>query len=368
MVFESEYKQKRRQRRFSRPGPQAQERDVMDIGFIMDDLRSISPVWETTSWIMYECNQRGHRVFFLEPHDLYIRNNKVVARMRNITVSPGMGIEAYWETLKDCLENEALVFETVTDLDVLFLRKNPPLNYEVMALLGPVNDDVFMINTTYGQMNGNSKAYILNFPDIIPQTHVSRDPSRLRKIIDDFGGDMVIKPLHGHGGHGVIKVSNRDQENLNSLINFYVKAGRPYPERTPIMVQEYLNKVKEDGDVRILLLNGEILGAMGRKSITGDFRTNVHAGAQAFKHEITPAQEAICRRIKPRLIKDGLYFVGIDIIGDKLVEINCVSPGGIPRINEFNQVNLEAQVVDFIEEKVIAPKHPKKRSAVKKAV
>ena len=159
----------------------------------------------------------------------------------------------------------------------------------------------------------------------------------------------------------MIKVSDRDQENLDSLINFYVEARRPYPERTPIMVQEYLSMVKEHGDVRILLLNGDILGAMGRKSGPGDFRTNAHAGALAFKHEITRAQEAICRRITPRLIKDGLYFIGIDIIGDKLVKINCVSPGGLPRINQFNQVKLEAKVVDFIEEKIRAPKYSKNR-------
>ena len=331
----------------------------MEIGFLMDDLRQIDPQWETTAYIMYECNQRGHSVYFLEPHDLYIRKNKVVARMRNITVPRDLSLKAYWSELVNCLDREELIFETVTDLDVLFLRKDPPLNYEVMAFLGPVSDRVFMINATFGQINGNSKAYILNFPDIIPETHVSRDPSRLRKIIDDFGGAMVIKPLHGHGGYGVIKVSNQDQENLSSLINYYVQASKPYPERTPIMVQEYLKIVKEQGDVRILLLNGEILGAMGRKSVSGDFRTNVHAGAQAFKHVITPAQKAICERMKPRLLNDGLYFVGIDIIGDKLVEVNCVSPGGIPRINQFDDVKLESKVVDFIEEKIIAPKHPK---------
>lgn len=324
----------------------------MEIGFLMDDLRQINPVWETTAYIMYECNQRGHIVYFLEPHDVYIRKNRVVARMRNITVAKNLSITAYWEALILCLEKEELIFEIVTDLDVLFLRKDPPLVYELMEFLGPVSDKVFMINSTFGQVNGSSKAYILNFPDIIPETHVSRDPRRLRKIIDDFGGDMVIKPLHGHGGHGVIKVSNQDQENLNSLINYYVKAGKPYPERTPIMVQEYLKRVKEEGDVRILLLNGEILGAMGRKSVTGDFRTNVHAGAMAFKHVITPAQWDICEEIKPKLIKDGLYFVGIDMIGDKLVEVNCVSPGGIPRINQFNNDKLESRVVDFIEEKI----------------
>jgi glutathione synthase len=261
-----------------------------------------------------------------------------------------------------------LIFETVTDLDVLFLRKDPPINHEVMEFLGPVSDQVFLVNNTLGQLNCSSKAYILNFPDIIPETHVSRDPSRLKKIIDDFGGAMVIKPLHGHGGHGVIKVSNQDQENLNSLINYYVKAGKPYPERRPIMVQEYLKQVKEQGDVRILLLDGEILGAMGRKSVSGDFRTNVHAGALAFKHEITPAQKEICRRIKPKLQQDGLYFVGIDIIGDKLVEINCISPGGIPRINRFNNQKLEIAVVNFIEEKISGANPKKHKEPIHKSV
>ncbi|MBU0969118.1 MAG: glutathione synthase [Proteobacteria bacterium] len=339
----------------------------MEIGFMMDSLRQIDPIWETTAYIMYECNQRGHSVYFMEPHDIYIKKNKVVARMRNITVKPGLSIAQYWEALIRCLDQEELIFETVTDLDVLFLRKDPPLIYEVMEFLGPVSDKVFMINSTTGQINGSSKAYILNFPEIIPETHVSRDPRRLRKIIDDFGGDMVIKPLHGHGGHGVIKVSNREPENLNSLINYYVHSAKPYPERTPIMVQEYLKTVKEEGDVRILLLNGEILGAMGRKSVSGDFRTNVHAGARAFKHVITPAQNYICEKIKPKLIADGLYFVGIDVIGDKLVEVNCVSPGGVPRINLFDGVRLESTIVDFIEEKISESKQRKNGELVRVA-
>lgn len=340
----------------------------MDIAFLMDDLRQIDPVWDTTAQIMYECNQRSHEVFFLEPHDIYVRKNEVVARMRHITVPRNQDLRDYWMGLICCLNREELIFETVTDLDVLFLRKDPPLNHEALEFLGPVSDQVFMVNNTLGQLSCCSKAYILNFPDIIPETHVSRDPSRLKKIIDDFGGAMVIKPLHGHGGHGVIKVSNQDQENLNSLINYYVRAGKPYPERQPIMVQEYLKLVKEQGDVRILLLDGEILGAMGRRSISGDFRTNVHAGALAFKHEVTPAQIEICRRIKPKLREDGLYFVGIDIIGDKLVEINCISPGGIPRINRFNNQKLEIDVVNFIEEKISGAKPKRHKSPLQKIV
>ena len=324
----------------------------MKIAFIMDRLKKIDPVWETSSHIMYECNQRGHVVYFLEPHDIYVRGNKVVARMRNITVEPDLSMPEYWKQVIRCLDRDDLIFETITDIDVLFLRKNPPFNYEVMEFLGPVSDKVFMINSLFGQVNGNSKVYTLNFPDIIPETHISRDPVRLKRIIDNFGGDMIIKPLQGYGGHGVIKVSNKDQENLNSLINFYVASSRPYPERHPIMVQEYLKNVKKEGDIRILLLNGEILGAMGRRSVSGDFRTNVHAGAEVFKHQVTEQEKKICETIKDKLIKDGLYFVGIDIIGGRLVEINCVSPGGIPRINLLDNVKLESKVVDFIENRV----------------
>jgi glutathione synthase len=324
----------------------------MQIAFLMDRLDSIDPQTETTSHLMYECNQRGHTVFFLEPHDVYIRKNEVAARMRNITVPPNLSMKKYWRSLLNCLKKDELIFENITDLDALFLRKNPPLIYQTMEFLAPVNERVFMINSTSGQVLANSKLYTLNFPEIIPETHISRDPTRLKKIIDDFGGSMVVKPLQRYGGEGVIKVSVRDRENLNSLINYYVRAFRNYPDREPIMVQEYLDGVQEAGDVRILLLNGEILGAMRRKPKDGDFRTNIHAGAKAHKHVLTPTEKRICETIKDRLVEDGLYFVGIDIIADRLVEINCLSPGGIPRINRLQNARLEAKVIDFIEQKV----------------
>ena len=324
----------------------------MHIAFLMDRLDSIEPENETTSHLMYECNQRGHTVYFLEPHDIYIRDNKVVARMRNISVPPDLSMKKYWRMLMNCLKKDGLIFETITDIDVLFLRKNPPLVYQTMEFLTSVSDKVFMINSAAGQIIANSKLYILNFPDIIPQTHVSRDPSRLRKIINDFGGAMVVKPLQRFGGEGVIKVSVRDSENLNSLINYYVRAYRSYPEREPIMVQEYLDVAQKEGDVRILMLNGEIIGAMKRKPREGDFRTNIHAGGRAFQHEVTDKEREICLTIKDRLLKDGLFFVGIDVIGGKMVEINCLSPGGIPRINRLNGLQLEKKVIDFVEQKV----------------
>lgn len=323
----------------------------MEIAFLMDRLDSIDPTNETTSHLMYECNQRGHTTYFLEPHDVYIRGDEVVARMRNITVPPDQPITQYWQALIRCLQKDELIFETVTGLDALFLRKNPPLRYQTMEFLAPVNDKVFMINSTHGQILGNSKLYTLNFPSIIPETHVSRDPRRLQKIIEEFGGAMIIKPLQRFGGEGVIKVSTRDRENLVSLIDYYTRASRAYPDREPIMVQEYLEGARTEGDTRVLILNGEIIGAMRRVPNGGDFRANVHAGATVVKHDITDREQKICTMIRPRLIQDGLYFVGVDMIGDKLVEINCVSPGGIPRINRLNHVRLEQNVIDFVEQK-----------------
>ena len=324
----------------------------MKIAFMMDPLESIDPVWETTSYLMYECNQRGHAVFFLEPHDVYVRGSHLVARMHNVTVAPGQSMAEYWRDALECLKREELIYEQINEIDALFLRKDPPLIYQTMEFLTPVNEQVFIINGTVGQMVANSKLYLLNFPEIIPETHVSRDPGRLKKIIEEFGGAMVVKPLQRFGGEGVIKVSMQDRDNLNSLINYYVQASEPYPRREAIMVQEYLEAVKSQGDVRVLLLNGEILGAMKRIPAEGDFRTNIHAGATAARHEISDSDRRICEHIKPRLIKDRLFFVGVDIIGDKLVEINVVSPGGIPRINRLSNLKIEATVIDWVERQV----------------
>ncbi len=323
----------------------------MNIAFLMDRPETIDPEYETTSRIMYECDRRGHSVFFLEPHDIYVRAQTVVARMDPVRISGDLSLKEYWQKVIEKLSSGGRIFEELTEMDVLFWRKDPPLNYKAVEFLAPVTDKLFMINNPVGLILGNSKLYTLNFPDLTPEVHISRDPERLKRIIDNFGGDMIIKPLGRFGGEGVIKVSTRDKENLNSLMHYYVQAYQPYPDRETIMVQEYLKDVKANGDVRILMLDGRILGAMSRKSMDGGFRTNIHAGGKAFRHEITNKEREICERIGPKLREDGLYFVGVDIIGEKLIEINCVSPGGIPRINELTGLRLESDVVDFIEEK-----------------
>jgi glutathione synthase len=328
----------------------------MQIAFVMDRMEGIDPVFETTAALMYECNQRGHSVLFLEPHDIYVRRQHIVARMKDVTVARDLSVKQYWDKAVARQQEESISFEELTELDALFLRKDPPLNYSSVEFLAPIRNQVFMVNDPFGMVLGNSKLYTLNFPDLIPETHISRDPSRLRKIIDNFGGDMVIKPLGRFGGQGIIKVSTRDPENLNSLIHYYVGAHKPYADREQIMVQEYLKGVKEKGDVRILMLNGEILGAMCRKPPDGSFRTNIHAGGKAFAHAITARERQICEQIRPRLLADGLYFVGLDLIDEKLIEVNCVSPGGIPRINRLENIRMETRVIDFVEQMALARK------------
>ena len=322
----------------------------MKIAFLRDPLNDIDPHTETTLLLMYECYRRGHQVFFLEYHDLYIRDSRVMGRMHEIVSDPGLDLLAYWQRAIECVENEKLVFEDVGELDVLFLRSPPPLQHDVMQLLSSVEDQVFIVNSLRGQLLGNSKLYTLNFQDVIPKSHVSRDPVRLRKVIDDFGGAMVMKPLRSFGGRGVIKVSSKDPENLNSLLDFYLRSDRPYPRREPIMVQEYLEAVHTEGDVRIMMLNGKYLGSYRRVPQDNEFRANICAGGSAVAHQISPREEHICSLIGDRLVQDGLYFVGVDVIGGKLVEINCVSPGGLPRINMLHGLQLERPVIDFIEE------------------
>jgi glutathione synthase len=320
----------------------------MKTAFIMDPLEHIDPLFETTTALMAECNERGHDVYFLEPHDLYVRNSRVMARMWRVTVAPGQSVPSYWSAVVKAWRDQAPRYLPLEELDAIFMRKDPPLNLEMVTYLLLVRDHVFIINDPVGMMKASNKLYMLNFPEVIPETHVSRDPKRLRVVVDEFGGDMIMKPYAAHGGHGVIKVSTRDEENLDSLLQFYVGRHMPYGERDSVIVQEFLSAARQ-GDKRILLLSGQVLGAMSRIPKEGDVRANIHAGAAFLRCDVTEKELKIIDILRPNLIEDGLYFVGIDVIDDKLIEINVISPGGIPRINALTGQRLEEEVIDFVE-------------------
>lgn len=233
------------------------------------------------------------------------------------------------------------------------MRSNPPLNITALNFLDSVRDDVFIMNDIDGLRIANNKLYTSSFDDpnnqFIPKTYVSKTPDYLQSVLKDSAtGKMIMKPLDGYGGSGVIMVEKQAMVSFNSLLEFYISNNNNY-----VILQEYVEGA-EQGDVRILMLNGEPIGAMKRIPAAGDVRSNVHAGGSVVKHVLTKTEKALCKLIGPKLVRDGLYFVGIDVINGKLIEVNVLSPGGIMRINKLNRVKLQTKVIDFIENVVNA--------------
>ncbi len=193
----------------------------------------------------------------------------------------------------------------------------------------------------------NEKLYQLNFPSVIPPTLVSYEIPRLKRFLDEQGGEVVIKPLDGHGGEGVF-VLNHGDRNLNAILE-----TATHLETRPIMAQRYIPEVRK-GDKRLIVLDGEPMGCTLRVPMAAEHRGNIHVGGTCVKAGVTERDREICRVLKPRLQRDGLYFVGLDIIGDFLTEVNVTSPTGVQEINRLNGVNLEVQVIDFVQSRVAA--------------
>ena len=241
--------------------------------------------------------------------------------------------------------------------DVIFFRANPPLDPMMLNFLDSVKDDVFIMNSLQGMREANNKLYSAAFGDansnIIPNTHVSKNKQYLIEQIKESKSDkMILKPLNGFGGSGVILIEKSAMSNINSLLDFYI--NRENSNSNYVILQDYIEGA-ENGDVRVLILNGQPVGAMKRVPGKEDHRSNVSAGGSVQKHVLTKAEKALCKQIGPKLVNDGLYFVGIDVIGGKLVEVNVMSPGGITYINKVykGKQRVEEKVIDFLESKVM---------------
>jgi glutathione synthase len=201
----------------------------------------------------------------------------------------------------------------------------------------------------------NNKLYTAAFGDshsnIIPVTHVSKNKDYLVEQINESKAEkMILKPLNGYGGSGVILIERSAMSNIKSLLDFYVTNSDGTSNY--VILQEYIEGA-DKGDVRILLLNGEPIGAMKRIPGTDDHRSNVSAGGSVARHTLSRQEKALCKQIGPKLVKDGLHFVGIDVIGGKLVEVNVMSPGGVTYMNKVYKTRIQAKVIDFIESKVL---------------
>ncbi|MDW7690513.1 glutathione synthase [Flammeovirgaceae bacterium SG7u.111] len=334
----------------------------MNICFLMYPWDRVAPETDTTLRMIHEAASRRHKVAILMPKNLTIRESMTFGfcRMLKREEKVPQNIMSFY---KKAEFKEQLV--PMSGFDVIFVRTNPPLDPVMLNFLDSVKDDTFIVNDIDGLRKANNKLYSAAFEDpenkIIPITHVSKNKDYLKKVIKESDSEkMILKPLEGYGGSGVIVIEKTAMQSVTSLLDFYITGKRG--EDHYVILQEYLEGAK-DGDVRVLMLNGEAIGAMKRVPSSDDVRANVHAGGTAHKHVLTKEEKALCKKIGPKLVADGLYFVGLDLIGGKLIEINVCSPGGITRINAFNRVKLQQKVLDFVEnvvsnkEKAIARKH-----------
>jgi glutathione synthase len=236
--------------------------------------------------------------------------------------------------------------------DCLLIRKDPPINPIVFNFLDAVKNEVVIVNDVDGIRKANNKLYTTTFHDphhnYLPVTHVSGSKKYIKQVINECADEkMILKPLDGSGGRGVIVLEKSAKSNINSLLDFYIDDGND----NFVILQEYIDGA-EEGDVRVLMLDGKPIGAYQRRPATGEMRANLDAGGSAHKYTLTESQKRICKTVGKKLLSDGIYFAGLDMIGDKILEINVLNPSGNTNLEKFFKVKVQKQIVDFLEEKV----------------
>ena len=309
------------------------------IGVVMDSVEKINIDKDTTFVLMLEAQRRGHELYFMEIDDLFVRGGAAHARYRSLRLARATPHFQLGESTVGVLDDFASVW----------MRKDPPFDMKfffathLLSLINP--SKCFVMNSPRGLREANEKLYAMRFPEQIPQTLVSSNMERLRAFMDELGGELIVKPLDGCGGAGVFYLNGQDR-NTNSILEAATDNGRRL-----VMGQRYLPEIRQ-GDKRIIVLNGEPLGAVLRVPLESETRGNIHVGGQCVKTEVTERDREICADLAPLLRADGLYFVGLDVIGSFLTEVNVTSPTGIQEINSLNGVRLETRVIDFVESQV----------------
>jgi len=307
--------------------------------FVMDPLEAVLPDKDTTFVFMLEAIKRGHELYHVGLRGLYAQGHQGFAHARRCEV---MRAQPHHRFLDEGAPYPLEAF------DAIFMRKDPPADapylYATMLLSLADRHRTFILNEPAGLREANEKLYALRFPEQIPQTLVSSDMGRLKAFMGELDGELIIKPLDGSGGSGVFYLNAQDR-NTNSILEAATDNGRRL-----VMGQRYLPEIRQ-GDKRIIVLNGEPLGAVLRVPLESETRGNIHVGGQCVKTEVTARDREICAALAPLLRADGLYFVGLDVIGSFLTEVNVTSPTGIQEINALDSVHLESQVIDFVEQR-----------------
>ncbi|MDX2221892.1 MAG: glutathione synthase [Rhodospirillaceae bacterium] len=308
---------------------------ALTVAIQMDPIESVNINADSTFVLALEAQRRGHALYHYLPKHLSFREGRVVARARSLQVRREAGNHF---TLGP--------FETVdlATLDVVLMRQDPPFDMAYITathILEHIHPKTLVVNDPVSVRNAPEKLFVTHFPGVMPPTLISSDVEEIRAFRAEHK-DLIIKPLFGNGGAGVFHV-RPDDENLNALLELFTTTWRE-----PVIVQRYVPEVRQ-GDKRIILVDGVAVGAINRVPAAGEARSNMHVGGRPEKTTLTRREREICDTIGPALRDRGLVFVGIDVIGDWLTEINVTSPTGIQEINRFDGGALESLVWDAIE-------------------
>ncbi len=312
----------------------------LTVAIQMDPVETIDIDADSSFVLGLEAERRGHRLYHYLPQDLSLKTGRVTAHARPLRLRREAGNHA---TLGD---PEAL---DLAGLDVVLMRQDPPFDMAYITathLLEQIHPATLVVNDPAEVRNAPEKLFVTQFPELMPPTLIS---NRREEILAfrEAEGDIIVKPLFGNGGIGVFHIAPGN-ENLNALIELLATINRE-----PIIVQRYLPAVRQ-GDKRIVLVEGEAVGAINRVPPPGDARANMHAGAKPEAASLDQRDREICQTIGPALKKRGFVFVGIDVIGGYLTEINVTSPTGIQEINRFDGVAIEGLIWDAIEARLAA--------------
>ncbi|HJL17863.1 MAG TPA: glutathione synthase [Sandaracinaceae bacterium LLY-WYZ-13_1] len=311
----------------------------MRIVVVMDPPSTVIVDEDTSFALMLEAQERGHRVDHCLIHDLYVEDGRVRAWVRPATCrrDPARPVDL----------DEPQDVDLCSEADVVLMRKDPPFDDDYLwatLLLEHARGHTLLVNDPRGLRDANEKIYATYFPELMPETLIANDKGRIKRFLERIDDRGVLKPLSGAGGEGVFLL-DRGDPNLNAIIETVTRGGRQLA-----MAQRYLPEV-EEGDKRILLLDGEPLGAILRVPQGGDLRSNIHVGGRVDAAELDADDRRIVSAVGPRLKQDGLFFVGLDVIGGRLTEVNVTSPTGIQQASRLGGENLEAKVVAWLEER-----------------
>lgn len=312
---------------------------TLRVAFQMDDIATINLDGDSTFILGLEAQKRGYQLFHYLPEDLTYRAGRVVARAHAMTLRREEGNHYNF--------GPEITLDLSDDVDVILMRQDPPFDMAYITathLLDLVHPKTLVVNNPAEVRNAPEKLFVMKFHDLMPPTMITRRLDEIQAFRAEHG-EIIVKPLYGMGGDGIFYLKEGDS-NLGALHEMFMDKNRE-----PVMIQKFLPEVR-GGDKRIILVDGEAVGAINRVPAAGEVRSNLVAGGRAEDTILTDRERHICERLRDDLKARGLIFVGIDVIGDWLTEINVTSPTGLQAINNFQNIALEATIWDAIESKL----------------